>query len=132
MGMIAAIRETLREAGEPLTSTEIRDRIQQGYPELYGTRVHEIHYPSIEVGVLAQIVTTVKQASDLQSEKSVRPMLIPLEQLDGAPVASQPIDEQINLQELNSLQPETVFYDDEPAPEPATAREQHQFTLTWT
>jgi len=48
MGMIAAIREILREAGEPLTSTEIRDRIQQGYPELYGTRVHEIHYPSID------------------------------------------------------------------------------------
>ena len=130
MGMTAAIREILREAGEPLTSTEIRDRIQQGYPELYGTRVHEIHYPTIEGGVIAQITSSVGAARDLHKDTSVRPMLISLEQLDSALVAVQPIDEQTNLQELNTLQPEPECYDDEP--EPATAEEQDQFTLTWT
>jgi len=78
-----AIRELLTNKPEGLTPQELRSLIKQLYPELYGTESHRNnvekgHYKDLEHALLAQIYVAQRNASDIYSDRSQKPMKLSL------------------------------------------------------
>lgn len=84
MTFIELIRTILRERPEGVTPQQIRDQIKADYPDWYGTAAHRRnvdkgHYNNLDHALLAEIYIATRQASDIFSDKSTRPMTLSME-----------------------------------------------------
>lgn len=130
MSFVNAIRSILQEAGEPLTAAEIRQRIQNGYPHLYGTQSHVENYPTIDHGVIAQVLSTARNARDLIIDKTVKPRLISLESMEIE--ADIVIEDDSGVDEKDKLDAELELKQNSVFPAPAPPRSNDHFKLEWT
>jgi hypothetical protein len=88
-----AVRTVLAESKEPLSPSQIRDRIKSAFPHLYQTESHRIgvekgNYQSFDHALLNPIYSLVTKNSDFIVDRSKRPMLVsiaPEEIADEAP-----------------------------------------------
>ena len=124
MSFVDAVREILRDAGEPLTGAEIRERIRVYHPEFYGTPSQVANYRTVSDGVVAQIHTAVGHAKDLQKDTAVRPVLISLVEALERPAAPVPTEAGRNAD------PEPTDGEEAAAVGPANAAD--RFVLRWT
>ena len=105
-----AVRELLSNSPEGLTPQEIRDLIIERYPELYGTASHRNnvergHYKDIEHALLAQIYVVQRNASDIYSDRSQKPMKLSLlsEEVQSTEVIEYS-DDIISTEDLDKLE----------------------------
>ncbi|WP_444901480.1 GIY-YIG nuclease family protein [Microbulbifer sp. SSSA007] len=75
------VRNLLSAHPDGLTPQEIRDLIKENYPILYGTESHRKnvekgHFKDLDHAVLAQIYVVQKNASDMYSDRSQKPMKV--------------------------------------------------------
>lgn len=89
-----------------MTPQEIRNHIKAEYPERYGSEAHRRnvdkgHYNSLDHALLAEIYISTRQASDIYSDKSTRPMTLTLE-------AASPIDEPAELEASDTIENEDL------------------------
>jgi hypothetical protein len=78
-----AIRTLLSGKPEGLTPQELRDLIKANYPDLYGTASHRRnvdkgHYKDLDHALLAQIYVVQRNATDIYSDRSEKPMRLSL------------------------------------------------------
>jgi hypothetical protein len=78
-----AVRKLLSNTPEGLTPQELRKLIQYRFPEFYGTishrnNVEKGHYKDLEHALLAQIYVVQRNASDIYSDRSQKPMKLSL------------------------------------------------------
>ena len=100
------IKQLLKRSPEGLSPQEIRDLIKQDYPEFYGTESHinnveKGHYNDLDHALLAQIYVVQRNANDIYSDRSQRPMKLILlkESIDADIEAEESISSE-NLQKL--------------------------------
>lgn len=106
MKFIDIIRSILRERPSGMTPQEIRDHIKAEYPDRYGTEAHlrnvdKGHYNNLDHALLAEIYIATRQASDIFSDKSTRPMMLTLE-------PASPIDNSIEVEASDSIENEDL------------------------
>lgn len=106
MKFIDLIRSILREHPTGMTPQEIRDHIKANYSDRYGTEAHRRnvdkgHYTSIDHALLAEIYIGTRQASDIYSDRSARPMTLTLE-------PSSPISESTDADDSESIENENL------------------------
>lgn len=106
MKFIDIIRSILRECPSGMTPQEIRDQIKAEYPDRYGTEAHRRnvdkgHYNNLDHALLAEIYIATRQASDIYSDKSTRPMTLTLE-------PASPIDKSIEAEASDSIENEDL------------------------
>lgn len=86
------IRTILRAHPDGLTPQQLRDKIKAEYPDYYGTESHlrnvdKGHYKDIDHALLAQIYIVPRQASDIFTDRSTKPMTLAL---GASPADSDP------------------------------------------
>lgn len=107
MKFIDLIRTILRERPEGATPQQIRDKIKSDYPEWYGTESHQRnvdkgHYNNLDHALLAEIYIATRQASDIYTDKSTRPMTLTIE--PPSPISEERNVEAVELIESEDLQ----------------------------
>jgi hypothetical protein len=78
-----AVRTVLSEATEPLSPSQIKDRIKVAYPHLYQTEaaragIEKGNYQSFDHALLNPIYALVTKNSDFVVDRSQRPLLVSL------------------------------------------------------
>lgn len=107
---IDVIRTILRDKPKGATPQQIRDQIKSQYPEWYDTDAHRRnvekgHCSNLDHALLAQIYVVTRQASDIYSDRSTKPMTLTLEPSWPVPDAGQTDDANlIETEDLNRLE----------------------------
>jgi hypothetical protein len=78
-----AVRAVVAEAGEPISPSQIKDRVKVAYPHLYQTEAARLgiekgNYQSFDHALLNPIYALVTRSSDFVVDRSHRPMLVSL------------------------------------------------------
>ena len=105
-----AIRSLLSGKPAGLTPQELRDLIKSTYPELYGTDSHQRnvdkgHYKDLDHALLAQIYVVQRNASDIHSDRSEKPMRLSLiGEFAPTPEGEDDVEETIATENLEKLE----------------------------
>ncbi|WP_215878350.1 GIY-YIG nuclease family protein, partial [Acidithiobacillus ferridurans] len=102
-----AVKVILRDHQEGLSPQQIRDIIKQKYPFLYNTEsnqrnVDKGHYNSLDHALLASIYTLSKSSPSINVDKSVKPMVLTLEDGENSIVDSGDDIENEDIERLES------------------------------
>ncbi len=81
MKFIDLIRTILENHPNGMTPQQIRDYLKTKYPNYYGTEAHKRnvekgHYNNLDHALLAEIYIATRQASDIFSDRSTKPMTL--------------------------------------------------------
>ena len=101
------LREILQTSRDGLTPQVIRERIKDEFPDHFGTEAHKRnvekgHYKDLNHALLAQIYVSSRQASDIYTDKSTKPLRL---SLFASPTADTPdADEEIESEDLAKLE----------------------------
>ena len=105
-----AVRHVLSESPGGLTPQEIRDKIRDKYPSLFGTEAHirnvnKGHYKDIDHAVLAQIYIVKNNARDIDADTSEKPMRLFLSQdFSALDAVDNEVEESLSSESLEKLE----------------------------
>lgn len=111
MKFIDLIRTILENHPNGMTPQQIRDYLKTKYPNYYGTEAHKRnvekgHYNNLDHALLAEIYIATRQASDIFSDRSTKPMTLFLESSSYThyDYESKIIEETIENEDLSRLE----------------------------
>jgi hypothetical protein len=111
MKFVDVLRSILRQNPEGLTPQQIRDIVKSEYRSLYGTETHQRnvdkgHYKDLDHALLAQIYVVARQTSDVNADKSTKPITLSLvDALESpTPMPSEDAIDPIETEDLARLE----------------------------